>query len=482
MTTMPEQPTNNTDTMFSALASYKNNALFTTLPHTADLSILDQEEIPDAKVTEIVLGLHIHEFIHQLHNFSTTAGLQLLTNRLTALQIFATGTNDNGHYIRQGATYKHINSDLLENFEKDYFRILGSTDQILQPGFLTDLDFETFSSIEQTEDPTDPCEIVGVQSNFKIGGKSSSIKINNIGYSMITEGIAYEIEKQVRRSITGETGIELDYSTPPVPYRLYRPLVEHLVGRECDLSELVKVGTIALQNKIPSHGLLASTSALRLGPLHFERFSHDMMIEFDGVVSEYQETIEQLEKTVFISNSLKIGLSVLNKVVTCALDKRKNDPFYELVFTTEPLDLKAFLRIITVGNFPPRCILQNKPDDTAEFFWIGSNVSDLSNTEIEAISTLQSALQFSQLHLSPNAGFNNTSKLPESPNDSSCPYIKVCPLKEQRADPRLCSTSPWMHDIGIQEGGVCWYVNGVKSLRNIKYLDYNGAYKKPSQG
>lgn len=471
-----EQFPNNMDTMFSALASYKNNALFTVLPDIADLSNLMEEENIDVSVLENTMGLHVHEFIHQLHNLSTTAGLQLLQSRLTALQIFATGTDDNGHYIRQGSIYKNVNGDLLRNFEKDYFRVLGCTKTIREQGYLTDFHFEDTIIHEQTNDPDDPCIIAGIKLKFNVSGSQKEVEIDNIGYSMITEGIAYEIEKQVRNNITGKTGAELEYFTPPMPYRLYRPIVEHLVGRVCDLSELVKVGTIALQNKIPSHGLIASTSALKLGSLCFEDFSSEMMLEFEAAVSEYQETIEQLERTVFSSTALKSGLSTLNAIATCAIQKRKTDPFYELNFLGEKLTLENFTDIITVGNFPPRCILQNKPDGTAEYYWTGNNVSDLSDIEIGAVSTLQSALQFSQLHLSPSAGFNNTSKLQNSPNDLSCPYIKVCPLKENRADPNLCSSSPWMHDVGAQKGEVCWYVNGVKSLRNNRFREYDDAY------
>ncbi|WP_028631762.1 hypothetical protein [Pseudomonas parafulva] len=472
-----DQFTNNKNTMFSALASYINNALFTTLPETADLSTLIEKKDIKAGVLEDTMGLHIHEFIHQLHNLSTTAGLQLLQSRLTALQIFATGTDDNGHYIRQGSVYKNVNDDLLRNFEEDYFRIIGCTEKIREQGYLTEFHFEETLMHEKTNDYDEPFTIAGMKLKFKIAGSQKEVEIDNIGYSMITEGIAYEIEKQVRNNITGKTGAELEYYTPPMPYRLYRPIVEHLVGRECDLSELVKVGTIALQHKIPSHGLIVSTSALKRGSSYFEDFSKDMMLEFEAAVSEYQETIDQLERTVFSSTALKTGLSTLNTITTCAIQKRKADPFYELIFLSHKLTLENFTHIIMTGNFPPRCILQNKPDGTADYYWTGSNVSDLSDTEIGSISILQSALQFSQLHLSSSAGFNNTSELQNSQNNLSCPYIKICPLKNNRADPNLCSSSPWMHDVGTQEGEVCWYVNGVKSLRNHRFREYDDAYK-----
>lgn len=113
----------------SALASYRYNSLFTILPHTADIKIFQNESRePTTEELQEALGLQVHEYIHQLHNLSSIAGLQLLTNRLASLQLFATGTDENGHYIRAGSNYKHIEKTKLENFERDFNRILGNTE------------------------------------------------------------------------------------------------------------------------------------------------------------------------------------------------------------------------------------------------------------------------------------------------------------------------------------------------------------------
>ena len=462
---------------FSALASYKNNALITVLPHTADLKLLmPLSGEPEKDTVQEVLGLQVHEYIHQLHNFSTTAGIQLLKNRLVALQIFATGTNDDGHYVRQGKIYKGIDKSVLENFERDYSRILGDTGKIEREGFLADFSFEVNEICEETDDPTDLCNILGVTVSYKIGGIPEKTVIDNVGYNIITEGIAYEIEMHVRNTITGGSGMGLVYSTPPLPYRLYRPIVEHLVGRRCSLPELVKIGTLALQNTIPSWGLKAATAALKHSDELFEQFTASMAKEHQEVMEGYNKTISQLLDSVFVGTSVSDGMKMLDGIVRCAFNKRAEDPFFELLFIQEPLTLQAFSDIIQGGNLPPRCIIQNKFDEGAEYYWMGNGVANLPEATFGAISTLQAAIQYSHLHLSQKASFNNTSELVNSPHELSCPYLKVCPLKDARKNPELCSTTPWMHDLGIQSGDVCWYVNGVKSVRNLSYRDYDEEY------
>lgn len=466
---------------YSALASYKNNALFTTFPHKADLKLLgDPTGSLDTEVAQEVLGLQVHEYIHQLHNFSTAAGIQMLKNRLVALQVFATGTNADGHYVRQGQTFNGIDKSKLINFERDYYRIIGNTDKIEEEGFLSEFSFETIESSEETDDPSDPCNILGVKIKFKLGGIARVKVIDNVGYNIITEGIAYEIERKVRNTITGKNGMLLDYSTPPLPYRFYRPIVEHLVGRPCSLSELVKVGTLALQNEIPSWGLKAATLALKHGEEVFDAFASDVANGHQETFSRYKEVINLLLSTTFKGTAVKEGLTMLDDLVTNTIVKREKDPFFELVFLREPLTRNVFEDIIQSEGLPPRCILQKKSDEDAdekaELYWMGNGVADLPEATIGAVSTLQCAVQFSQLHLSKDASFNNTSGLNESPHDLSCPYLEVCPLRESREDSDLCSSSPWMHDIGVEAGEVCWYVNGVKSLRNLKYTDYDERY------
>ncbi|MEQ6327180.1 hypothetical protein VLF92_02420 [Pseudomonas chengduensis] len=277
-------------TQHSALASYRNNSLFTTLPHTADINILQNESRePTTEELQNVLGLQVHEYIHQLHNLSSIAGLQLLTNRLASLRLFATGADENGHYIRAGRNYKQVEKTKLENFERDVNRILGSTGKISQEGFLKFLSFDRFEHSEETDDPIDPCNMLGIKITYELAGRKRNIEIDNVGYHIITEGIAYEIERQVRNNIADNNGVQLEYSTPPFPYRFFRPIVEHLVGRSCSLEELVKVGTLALQNKVPSWGLKAASLALSHSAELFLIHAQDVMVEYEKSLEFYKK-------------------------------------------------------------------------------------------------------------------------------------------------------------------------------------------------
>jgi hypothetical protein len=463
------------ESLNSGLGKYRNNSLFSLFEPEGDLIDIVSSVDVEEDCARSAPALHVHEYVHYLHNISTTAGVQLLKNRLVSLRLFSTGADDNGHYIREGLIYKELSAMDAKELELDFCLILGSIEENKESGALGNIHCEFYDTRLESADPQDPYLIFGARINYEVRGHQRSLDLPNIGYHLITEGVAYEIDREVRRKIKNEHSLILDENTPAYPYMLFRKLVECYVGRACSTHELVKVGTLALQNKIPSWGLKASMTALKHGKKVFKNFIREMKSEHGSVVNGYSQTIKALLETTFKGATVSNGLKAMDKLVADTHRKRINDLFFELRFLEFPLTPEKFAEIVNT-DMPPRSILQKKLDGSVDHYWMGSDNASLSDDDISALSTLQCALHYSQNHLSSQGAFKNTSTLDGKSSMESCPYLGACPLQKSRVDPELCRTSPWKHDLDISEGDVCWYTNGVKTLRNPWYKNYDDKF------
>jgi hypothetical protein len=61
------------------------------------------------------------------------------------------------------------------------------------------------------------------------------------GLKFITEGIAYEIERDIKMR-WGISATEVDLSTPAYPYLMYGPLLEYLAGTKLSSKERIAIG------------------------------------------------------------------------------------------------------------------------------------------------------------------------------------------------------------------------------------------------
>jgi hypothetical protein len=76
------------------------------------------------------------------------------------------------------------------------------------------------------------------------------------GLKFITEGIAYEIERDIKMR-WGISATEVDLSTPAYPYLMYGPLLEYLAGTKLSSKERIATG---LLHSPPAHLLCSHRS------------------------------------------------------------------------------------------------------------------------------------------------------------------------------------------------------------------------------
>ena len=141
---------------------------------------------------------------------------------------------------------------------------------------------------------------------------------------------------------------------------------------------------------------------------------------------------------------------------------RRVRPYLELEFLKEPLSSNGFKSL--VARMQDHCVLQQKPEGKIDFYWGGSGVVEVDDSQLQCLGAFQASLFFTQLHLDAEARLHSTSSLPES----KCPFKGACAAEEIQANPELCSVAPWkqyMIGFNAQPGEQgCWYGVGVRAL------------------
>lgn len=450
----------------SQMAAYRTNTLFSFFGVEGDLQFYLTEG--EKELSRAALSLHVHEYIHYLHNISTTSGLQLLKNRLIGLRVFNAGADRNGHFVSASSNSYGGDPVLFSEYENDLPAILGSVVELKKSGHIDNIECRFSKRTEATSDPTDPLHILGVDISFTLAGREEKISALNFGYSVITEGVAYEIERELRKKL-GEPEYSLDQHVSVYPYLLYRKVVEYFVGRKCSTYELIQVGTLALQNKIPSWGLYAAMMALEHDSSVFNELIKSTYSDFDENAVAYQNVVSLLIDKVFKNTLLAKGLKVLDDIVRPAIKKRQSNMFYEDVFLRNDLLPENFFQIAAEEDLAPRCVVQKTHNGGYDGYWIGMGVDhqSIDDSSLEALSILQCAIHFTQLHLTSQGKLVNTIDLKKNSTKKECPYLNICPIRQRKSNPSLCENAPWMHDFESINSENCWYGAGVQSLRNI---------------
>jgi hypothetical protein len=67
-----------------------------------------------------------------------------------------------------------------------------------------------------------------------------------IGHDLISEGVAYEVEREIRFANRTNSVLDADTGTPLYPYIAYQQIVDHFMGRPTTAQERIDVGVCAL--------------------------------------------------------------------------------------------------------------------------------------------------------------------------------------------------------------------------------------------
>jgi hypothetical protein len=283
----------------------------------------------------------------------------------------------------------------------------------------------------------------------------------NIGYSFVTEGVAYQVDREIRR-LQGHV-TDLDDGVPAYPYQAYGALIDAWVGRATSARERILIGNAALGSTSVGPALERACRNVRNSPhtsnhvpeLALER----LMAEAKDNSTKLIELLTTVIESIGADATLIAGLRAYIKLVERGSQLRAELSAPELELLQPNLDRKALYNVM--GRLLDAMILQEKPEGELVMDWIGPGHVARNDFEASQIAAVQSAFHFNQLHLRPS-----TLAQTDSLGSVVCPYKGACGVQLEREDARHCSTAPWRAFAGVAPGTpVCWYAAGVMAAR-----------------
>lgn len=451
--------------------SLPSNTLGRFTPHTFYIRIGKDGDLDPADEMPYVTApsLHAHEYIHHLHNVSTVSGLHLYLANLWLLRSLAHATSVQGYFPGESSlTDSQTN---WVNHARAWLKTLTGTISWTDPPVprrpVASWCFGT-AHLDSVSIPLKPLHYI---ETFAIDLKAVDLEEGvaqgrlDIGHFFLTEGVAYEVERQMRRNV-GTSVLDLDAGTPPYPYLAYGALVDHLVGRETSTRERVDLGTLSLLTSSPGRTFFELCIALRraepIVPSRCgvpEASSERVLACFnENAMKMIDRTLAPELKALCHGPPISEGAQDVTALFRAGFALRTINPRLEHRFLEGPLD-RDRLRALIAGMVDC-CVLQEKSDGRIESLWIGPGIVAHDGASMTSLAILQAAMHFAQRHFSviPVAATNSLKPEP-------CPYTGGCPVQTRDGNPIECITRPWERFLRSAPGDpICWYAAGVRAF------------------
>jgi hypothetical protein len=421
------------------------------------------------------VAIHAHEYVHMLHNVSTCAGLHLFLANTWLLRSLPHATDGDGHFR---------GPDFL--FEPERIRVRQSYDWLTAllggikwrysadgPPDVASWKFEAVKSgrhVVVVPPQAFPVELISLDGQaIQKDGTSHPFSLA-VGYHFITEGVAYEVEREIRRGV-GIAEHLLDAGTPPHPYLMFGKLMDDWVGRETTPAERIDLGVYALRDTSPGRALWDLTQSLRqhapqpaadgrVPAVVMQNFSAGLNADLlDFFRLSIAPEIAQLGRTP----AVKQAAAELSGLFETALVLRTKEPVLERTLLG-CRDKDSYRQC--VAQLVDCFVLQTKASGIVDNMWIGPGIVARTTASAENLVRIQTAMHFAQRHFHPAHGLQSTAQL----GKMTCPFSGGCKLESDEDFPLVCSTRPWDRFPGSKQGEpVCWYAGGVKALARARY-------------
>ncbi|KZP57551.1 hypothetical protein A3N37_02015 [Enterobacter ludwigii] len=417
-----------------------------------DLDPQEDDPLPAA------VAMHAHEYVHFLHNASTTAGQAYLHSNLILLRAMAGGCNDQGYFLgldkmsEEGRNFLCYATTIMN-------AQLGTTSAKSLSGCKEILQWEYDFPRKLTSDNAS----IAI-STFKVHDENGTTKSQDItiGLSFVTEGVAYEIDREMRR-LSGTPDNALDLQVPIFPYLTYREAIQSWSGRDLQTHDLIAIGITALSHILPGFWLcticdtLRNTSESVISVL--EKARATCRNDSERVLAALREQRNDLSK----GDVIWTAIGEYMKMAESGAELRQKNWAPEFSLISKPLTPEEFRGFI--GMMLDCLVIQGKPNGALDMYWIGPGLIARDDNTASCLGALQSALHFNQLHLKTDGSAVSTAELKSKP--TPCPFSGGCQQERNDQYPDACKTSPWMRFATSSPGEqVCWYAAGVKALRN----------------
>lgn len=446
----------------AAIGVYSTSSFFTRFKSFADLFPTDGNPYPGAIPT------HVHEFVHYLHNISTTAGIRTVFLANAAVFTAAQYLIKDKKWVGKSSS-ESTHEDDIRFFVNHLNFILGSFDKNLGDKNKRQENFWQISHLQSyNQDYFPKLFAYQVTISGMLGNETVDVVLK-IGLNFITEGVAYEVEREVwkKNNVSSKT---IDANTPIFPYLTYEPLVDYLVGRPTSPLERIKVGNAALMHYSPSQGFVDACLALRKSTAWFEKYLHDSIGNFDSYLDgDFEEKIGRLKEFYAHTDKLLVPFEHYVSRLKSTSKKRVKNPCFEELFFQEKLTSKTFSEISS--SLAEHVVVQEKADGIAVVDYLGNQngLASSSDEDITWFIVLCSAIHFVKQHFTTDGRIAETKSL----KDARCPFSGACHVELTEGNPEICKKSPWKFEPKTKENrkGVCWYIAGIRSITPISNSD-----------
>lgn len=409
-------------------------------------------------VTPRAISTHAHEYVHYLHSIGTAAGQAYLLGNIVLLRNLVPGTDANGHFLGM---------ESLKEDQREWVRSALGLMQAIRgrsPETLGGLGLRgrTFSTPQAS-----PAKHAGDIKVTHLTLTCSAIKPDGtpvsdevaIGYSFVTEGVAYEVDRGIRR-LQGAAEDALDEGVPSYPYLTYGKLVDSWVGRPTTPHERVLLGNAALGDFSVGPALWRACVAVKASNLPAAEALKSIFAEGSqrshAATDALRNTIASVGAGPIVTAGLESYLVLVDRANYC----REHLLAPELLLLEKPLDVEGLWMVM--GNLVDAMVLQDKPGNLLDVYWIGPGLVAQDMDQVSRLAAVQSAFHFNHLHHLIEGNLRSTASIGEV----VCRYKGACGVEVSESQAELCSTAPWMNFIDSPPGSqVCWYAAGVKAVR-----------------
>ncbi|WP_186103845.1 hypothetical protein [Burkholderia gladioli] len=435
----------------AAAGIYRQNAFYIRMS-----SLYNLDPTHDAPPI-VAVAMHAHEYVHFLHNASTTAGQSYLLANLILLRALAAGSDDQGYF--QG-------SDGMSEENRAWLRYAGSVMRAQLGGTAAKhlSGCENISLWECTNPEINEDDGIWTASTVFTArdavGEPRSERVA-IGLSFITEGVAYEVDREMRK-MAGMPEAQLDAQTKAFPYLAYRTLLRSWSGRDLTARDCIAVGVTALNHKLSGFWLAQICQALRDTTIPLDEVlknaRRDCLVDSASVLDEILKQRHDLSQ----GDVIHTAMGEYARLAQAGVQLRQGNWIPEFSFLTHKLDGEQLRE--WMGSMLDCLIIQEKPDAMLDISWIGPGHIAQTDASAHRLGALQSALHFSQLHLTADGSAVATAVLDRRP--TPCPFSGGCAVELADEHPLECKCAPWKRFSLASPGDpVCWYAAGVKALR-----------------
>ncbi|RZU36726.1 hypothetical protein EV700_3192 [Fluviicoccus keumensis] len=310
------------------------------------------------------VAMHAHEYVHFLHNASTTAGQAYLLSNLMLLRVMAGGCDDQGYFLGM---------DSMPEEGRNSLRYVAAV-MCEQLGATFARELQDCKDVSNWEcSPPDISEYDGIPSvvatfSARNGRNESRSQSVNIGLGFITEGIAYEVDREIRH-LNGMAESELDSETRIFPYLAYRVLIRSWSGRDLDAHDRIAIGVAALASQFSGRLLVTICGELKNTARSLDSVlamaNKSCLDESKQVLALLRKQRDDLSK----GDVIWTAMGEYMRLAEAGVQLRQNSSAPEFAFLSRTMSSEEFRNCI--GGMLDCLVIQSKPGKLLEMYWIG---------------------------------------------------------------------------------------------------------------